>query len=363
MNLRLQGVIGVMMLGKIVYGVEVKYKGESYNIESKQIQNLLHLNLYQLKRMVGFKIQINPITKQISLLYGEKKIKLYPGNPWIILDTLIIQSPLPPTLYKNIPFLPLPLVNKLLHHFEGIKLKYQNNILTSYESKVKIKKIIIDPGHGGKDPGAIGYKGLTEKEVCLQVAKLIKKILSQQKEIEVVLLREKDVFVPLKERSKRANQEKGDLFISLHCNAHPKKVKEGVEVYFLSPAKTTWARAVEARENAVLKYEGEKPKTTLESILWDLAQTEFLRESNELSWKIVNSISSQLGNLNRGVKQANFYVLSGVYMPACLVEMEFITNSKWGRRLSQKKYQYKIAQAIVEGIEKFKQWYESRLNE
>ncbi|MEO0253823.1 MAG: N-acetylmuramoyl-L-alanine amidase [candidate division WOR-3 bacterium] len=229
-----------------------------------------------------------------------------------------------------------------------------------------IKKIVIDPGHGGRDYGAVSKKGTKEKDINLKVAKFLKEELKKEG-FEVFLTREEDTFITLSDRTKFANKIGADLFISLHCNASPKvtETSNGVEVYFLSEAKTDWERAVAALENASLKYEypNEKvPDGIIEAILMDMAQTEYLYESQKLAEVLQKSISKELNIQDRGVKQAGFYVLNGCYSPAVLVEMGFITTPSDEKLLKDEKYQKNITKAIVQGVKKFKEWFEKTSN-
>jgi N-acetylmuramoyl-L-alanine amidase len=227
------------------------------------------------------------------------------------------------------------------------------------DEKRKIKKIVIDPGHGGEDPGACGKNGTKEKDVNLQVSKILKKLIEKELKLEVILTRERDTFLSLGERSKIANTEKADIFLSIHCNASKNPFSSGPEVYFLSEAKTDWERAVEALENASLKFEmsEKEAKTLLDAILSDLAQTEFLKESQKLAEFLQKNLVSD-ENLDRGVKQAGFYVLLGAYMPSALIEIGFITNPEEEKKLRDENYIEKICKKILKGLKEFINWYE-----
>jgi N-acetylmuramoyl-L-alanine amidase len=259
---------------------------------------------------------------------------------------------------KGVAWLPLPLLNEILGHFIEINVEIKGRKLVSHATRFRMRKIIIDPGHGGKDPGAVGRNGLYEKDVVLAISKLTAELLESELGITCVLTRDSDVFIPLGRRARIANKHKADLFLSIHCNACKKRDRSGTEIYFMSQAKTNWARAVAARENASVKYETEEERGEVESILWDLAQTEFLKESNVLSGRLLECLIAAIGSTSRGVKQANFYVLRGVYMPACLVEVEFISHPKWEKKLKRKDFQIKAAKGIVEGVREFRDWFE-----
>jgi len=224
-----------------------------------------------------------------------------------------------------------------------------------------IKTVVIDPGHGGKDPGAVGYKGLKEKDVVLDVGKRLAKIL-KEKGYNIIMTRTTDEFIPLSERTKIADKAKADLFVSIHCNAAPLSRKNGTETYFLSAAKTDWARAVEAKENSSIRFEktAKNPKPGINYILWDMAQSEFLKESSELAIEIQESLCKQIKRKNRGVSQANFYVLRLNYMPAVLVETAFVSNPREGKLLSRSKFKEKIAEGIANGIDAFAKKYAQR---
>jgi len=232
--------------------------------------------------------------------------------------------------------------------------------LTPQENKIDV--IVIDPGHGGQNLGAVGPKGLKEKEVTLDIAKRLEKLLEKEKDLKVVLTRTEDVFVPLEQRGRIANQAGGDLFLSIHCNSARRKNASGSEVYFLAEAKTDEARAVASIENSAIKFEHpenyDESTSDLDFILLDLLQTEFLKESNELALMINRSLASNLKILNRGVDQAGFVVLNKAYMPSVLVETAFISNKEEEKLLSKSSFKDKIALALYQSILDFKKKYE-----
>jgi N-acetylmuramoyl-L-alanine amidase len=220
--------------------------------------------------------------------------------------------------------------------------------------------IVIDPGHGGRDPGAIGRRGTREKDVVLKVAKKLKRILERETNLKVYLTRDSDVFVPLRERTRMANRLGADIFISLHCNFARSRTAQGIETYFLSEARTEWERAVAAFENAALRYELDSSIDTtdiLKYILMDLAQTEFLKESQDLAAFVQEAMVKKTRRLSRGVKQAGFYVLAGAYMPSILVEISFISNVTEEKLLRSSKFQERIARGIADGIKEFLRKY------
>ena len=228
----------------------------------------------------------------------------------------------------------------------------------------EIKTIVLDPGHGGVDPGAVGKKRLQEKEVNLAVAKILKKKLENYG-LKVLLTRIDDRFVALSERTRFVNEKKADLFISIHCNASDNNRKaNGFETYFLSEAKTDWERAVLARENGALKYEQANvdslSRDDISLILADLSQNEFLKESYCLALEIQTAGVNILKDVDRGVRQAGFYVLRGSFMPAVLVECGFLSTPSEEKKLATNKYRENIGQAIFLGVINYIKDYEKR---
>jgi len=216
-----------------------------------------------------------------------------------------------------------------------------------------LRTIVIDPGHGGKDVGAVGPNGTLEKDVNLQIGLALAKLLNNEGRFKVILTRSNDTFVTLQERSSIANKAKADLFISLHCNAGLSKDSKGFEVYFLSEkASDDAAAAVARRENAVVEMEGlmGKGRQELESLLWSLARNEHMNESSAIAGHIYQQVSKRITLQNRGVKQAGFYVLRGTSMPAILVESAFITHPKEEGLLRSARFHRKLVDAFYAGL-------------
>ena len=228
----------------------------------------------------------------------------------------------------------------------------------------KIATIVIDPGHGGIDPGAVGKKGLYEKDANLDISTYLQTLLKDSLGVNTMITRDKDLYLSLKERTDMANRTSADLFISVHCNAAPKNSKaRGFETYFLSEAKTDEARAAAALENAALEFDGvEQPKEDVNFILYDLAQSAYLQESNSLAEFIQSAAEDKLDIPARGVNQAGFYVLRGAFMPAVLVECAFLSNLEEEKMLQEKDFRQKLAYSIFCGVRDFVIDYERRMN-
>lgn len=229
-----------------------------------------------------------------------------------------------------------------------------------------LRLIVLDAGHGGHDSGATGPTGVQEKEVVLDVTRRVARMMEESGfGIKVVLSRGADVFVPLRDRTNFANKQRADLFVSIHANAHPRSVSEGVETYFLSSeASDTEARQTAAIENGAVQLESPaaRQKTdAIRSILWDLAQSEFQQESSFLAETVLDSMTRSLRLVNRGVKQAGFFVLGGAAMPAILIEIGFLTNPKEERKLATPEYREATARAIFAGLQEYKRRHDQRM--
>jgi len=229
------------------------------------------------------------------------------------------------------------------------------------QSCTSLRTLVLDAGHGGHDSGAIGPNGLMEKELVLDVTRRVARLLEDKLGVKVLLSRDGDYFVTLRDRTSYANRERADLFVSIHANAHRVVASEGVETYFLSSEATDNAsRQVAALENSVVQLE--KPTAgraasrsdVVKTILWDLAQSEFQWESSRLAETVLDSMTQSLKIANRGVKQAGFYVLGGAAMPAILIEIGFVSNPKEERRLKETRYRDEIARAILAGLSEYK---------
>jgi N-acetylmuramoyl-L-alanine amidase len=221
-------------------------------------------------------------------------------------------------------------------------------------SRGEIKTIVIDPGHGGKDPGAIGHGRSAEKDVTLRVALLLREMLAKQLGKRVALTREKDVFVDLEDRAKYANALNADLFISIHVNSHPQRATRGVEIYHFGEATDRRALEVAARENGTpIKEVG----VGWEYLVADLLTTKKAQESLELAWTtkeaMINHLDDHYDVVDHGVKTAPFYVLRYTAMPSILAEIAFISNPSEERLMQSEAYLGRMAEAIFDGVRAF----------
>lgn len=219
-----------------------------------------------------------------------------------------------------------------------------------------IKKILIDPGHGGKDPGAIGPGGVMEKDLTLDIARRLAKLLEERTAYQAILTRDRDSYIPLEERTAIANREGVDLFISIHINASERPSLKGIETYFLNFTSDPDSMALAARENLI----PQERLNDLQIILRDLMLTSKINESSALAESVQSSLIQHMkgeydGVVDLGVKRGPFYVLFGAQMPSVLAETFFLTNDKDRERLLNAHDRERIAKALLVGIENYSQ--------
>jgi N-acetylmuramoyl-L-alanine amidase len=232
----------------------------------------------------------------------------------------------------------------------------------------KLDTIVLDAGHGGKDPGTMGPRGTKEKDIALDIVKRVGLLLEKNTKLKVIYTREEDIFIPLWKRTKVANESNGKVFLSIHLNGSPNKSAYGFETYLLRPGKTEDAIEVASRENEVIKFEDRsdnryKDLSGENLIMATMAQSIFMRESEELAAMIQEEMAKKIKSKNRGVKQAGFHVLIGASMPNILVEAGYLTNRNEEKNLRNAKYRQAIANCIYKAIVKFRYSREQYLAE
>ena len=217
-----------------------------------------------------------------------------------------------------------------------------------------IQRVVIDPGHGGKDPGCVGKSGLREKKIVLDVATRLKKILESKEGIEVIMTRESDIYLDPESRTVIANQKQADLFISIHANANRSRKLSGIETFYLNFSQDPSVIETAARENAT----STKNISEMKDIIEKIVQNSKIVESKELAESIQNSLvkslSQKYSNVKSlGVKGGPFWVLIGGEMPSVLVEISHLSNPTEEKRLKSPQYRQRVAQGIYEGIKEY----------
>jgi len=230
----------------------------------------------------------------------------------------------------------------------------------------RLDTVVIDAGHGGRDPGAIGYNGIREKDVVLATAKQLGQYIEERLEgVSVMYTRSDDTFIELADRGKLANRAGGKLFISIHANSARAGAARGAETYILGTHRSEQARRVMELENSVIRFEQDTERYEAfdqsDLIMQTMTHSAYLRNSEQLASLIQGQFSERVHRRSRGVKQAGFYVLWGASMPAVLVELGFISNPDEARFLSSERGQTYMASAIFRAVRDYKEQYEKGL--
>ena len=356
---------------------ESKIKVFENNILVGEISTIQNKNLFSVNDFIEItnsKKFINDKTQKAVFYVDNKKIKISNQITFIEIEDTLFQLSSKVINKNGVYYLPTESFFGIIQDLsDSSSIKYTNNEirftsisvdkkivkkkvdLRSKKEKWEFKTIVIDAGHGGKDPGAVGYKGTKEKDIALDVAKRLEKKLSKNMNVKVVMTRDEDVFLRLSERTKIANESNGNLFISIHTNAAEDRRASGFETFLIGPNKNEAAVRVAARENAVLELEGVAGKklTNEDLIQATIAQSAFASKSEQFASMVQQEIKKRVQSRDRGVKQAGFYVLMGASMPNVLVELGFISNPSEEKKLRSPQYRDQLATAIYRAVEQY----------
>jgi N-acetylmuramoyl-L-alanine amidase len=336
----------------------------SLNTDIRVYENVQYVPLIKLCGTYGIEWKWDSFTRT-AVIAKNGKIVLRPGSDRILVNGEERKLGSPVVLTNGAVYVPVTFVKNDL----GLIFKAHPSEEKDFEKipqarapgKYSIKAIVIDAGHGGKDPGAIGRRlGIRERDLSLSIAKKLKRIL-EDNGIRVIMTRDSDEFISLPERVKMANSSGADLFVSIHINASRSRSMNGFECYYLSEATNDNARALEAFENATLKTdEGTvvEHSSSLDKTLWDMKLTENRRESAQLAGDICGAVDNSLVARNRGVKTARFYVVKFTRIPSVLVEVGYLSNKFEELKLKDDSYADRMADVIAKGILAYKNKYE-----
>ena len=316
----------------------------------------------------------NNNTEKIVIYFGDTKIKITANTSFVIINDKAYQLQNNVFQRKGEYYVPLDDLLTLLTQqtntdysmdYASMSISLGSVIqkipivettdLNKEKKKWQFDTIIIDPGHGGKDPGSVGYKGTKEKDIVLDVSKRLARKIQKNLRVKTILTRDEDVFIRLQDRTKFANINEGDLFISIHVNSNESKKPYGFETYLLRPGRNQEAINVALRENAVIELEGNKfEKLTDEQLIQaTIAQSGFVQYSEKFAALIQEEIDKRVQSRNRGVKQAGFYVLMGASMPNVLIELGYISNPNEEKKLNSSSYRDMLATSIYYAILKY----------
>ena len=342
--------------------------------EISTIQNKKLFSVNDFIKITNSKKFINNKTQKAVFFVDNKKIKISNQITFIEIEDNLFQLSSEVVNENGVYYLPTESFFRIIQNLSDFSsVKYTNNEirftsisadkkivkknvdLRSEKEKWEFKTIVIDAGHGGKDPGAVGYRGTKEKDIALDVAKRLEKKLSKNMNVKIIMTRDEDVFLRLSERTKIANESNGNLFISIHTNAAEDRRASGFETFLIGPNKNEAAVRVAARENAVLELEGSTGKklTNEDLIQATIAQSAFASKSEQFASMVQKEIKKRVQSRDRGVKQAGFYVLMGASMPNVLVELGFISNPSEEKKLRSPQYRDQLATAIYRAVEQY----------
>ena len=355
-----QGTVKVIDSNNLLIGKANYIKEQKYYISVNNFSDVL-LN----------KNFTNNDTEKIIIYFGDTKIKITANISFIIINDKPYQLQNNVFQRKGEYYVPLDDFLALLtqHTNTNYSMNYnsmsinlssviQNSPIDKTTDLIKEKKkwqfdtIIIDPGHGGKDPGSVGYKGTKEKDIVLDVSKRLARKIQKNLRVKTILTRDEDVFIRLQDRTKFANTNEGDLFISIHVNSNESKKPYGFETYLLKPGRNQEAINVALRENSVIELEGNKFEqlTDEQLIQATIAQSGFVQYSEKFAALVQEEIDKRVQSRNRGVKQAGFYVLMGASMPNVLIELGYISNPNEEKKLNSSSYRDMLATSIYYAI-------------
>ena len=360
---------------------ESKIKVFENNVLVGEINTIQNKNLFSVNDLIEItnsKKFINNKTQKAVFYVDNKKIKISNQITFIEIENKLFQLSSEVVNENGVYYLPTQSFFRIIQNLsDSSSIKYTNNEirftpisvdkkivkknvdLLSEKEKWEFKTIVIDAGHGGKDPGAVGYRGTKEKDIALDVAKRLEKKLSKNMNVKIIMTRDEDVFLRLSERTKIANESNGNLFISIHTNAAEDRRASGFETFLIGPNKNEAAVRVAARENAVLELEGTTGKklTNEDLIQATIAQSAFASKSEQCASMVQKEIKKRVQSRDRGVKQAGFYVLMGASMPNVLVELGFISNPSEEKKLRSPQYRDQLATALYRAVEQYQKLY------
>jgi N-acetylmuramoyl-L-alanine amidase len=293
----------------------------------------------------------------VNLTKGAHKVSLRAGDDLVLVDQRAVILNRPVDIYEGAIVVPIAFKEQIMDNlFKATKVvtERRGGFLVSSQ----IKRVVIDAGHGGKDPGAIGRSGIREKDINLYVAKRLAALFKSEG-VSVVMTRDSDVFIPLPIRVKITNNSKADLFISVHSNANRTRSISGFEVYYVSNSVSDSKRASAAAKSASLNLDNavfsSPVPLELKEIIWDMLYGYDRSESIYLARNICKSIGSALDVRVIGVKDARYQVLVGARMPAVLIEIGFVSNPGEERLLKDAGYREKLAAGIMDGVRDYAQ--------
>jgi N-acetylmuramoyl-L-alanine amidase len=324
------------------------------NIATYSINGATYFPLVTLCDLRGVLMQYDPLLRTAYLSKDAQHVSLRVGDGLVLVNDNVMHLNSPVDVYQGTIAVPRQFKEQVFDLlFRKVTLGYRRAGI----AKIKLSKVVIDAGHGGNDPGAIGRNGLKEKDVNLDIAKRLSSLLRAEG-VLTVLTRSTDKFIPLSTRVSIANKSRADLFISIHSNAARSRSLSGFEVYYVAPSVSDAKRAALTARSASLNLKDtvfSSDTQDLRAIVWDMIYANSRAESIELAHSLCKIMDSSIDANILGVKNARFQVLKGITMPGILIEVGFVSNLNEERLLRTGAYREKLAAGIVEGIREYSQ--------
>ena len=310
--------------------------------------NPMGSSLQDICKRYNIQWQFDSVTQVVLLDYKGHKAKALIGSPIVLIEHEKITLDAPLRRINSTIYVPEDFEDKVIGSFGAVPSRVG---YAGQASNLKFRTIVVDAGHGGKDPGAKGFSGVKEKDVNLDIAKRLKTLLTEAG-IKVVMTRETDVFITLPGRTEIATKANADLFVSIHANSNPTKRMEGLEVYYVKTSVKSDLDEDQRRKNDRMFLSKMEAGTNpvLGPIVSDMMYQLKVAESGKLAMRMVHDIAEGVRTPNRGARHARFFVVRNTLMPAVLVETGFLTNKQEEKRLNSSEYRQKLAESIARSI-------------
>lgn len=330
--------------------------GRYERVETLNIDGVRYVLISELCRKYNIEWGWDSFSGILTLKKASNEANILVGSRSAEIDGQKEPARYPFRFYKGRIVAPLDFQEELVKQWIGSRRIVKRKPVEYFG--YKISKVVIDAGHGGKDPGAIGKSGTREKDITLDIARRLKTVL-ESKGVKIVMTRSSDKFIPLKDRASIANKTNADLFISIHVNANNSRQPYGFETYYFSQASDNVSRALEVSENTYYLEDDttNNPSKNLKAILGDMIYTENVAASKEVAKHVCDNTCSIIGVKNRGIKSARFAVLRNTNIPAILVEVGFISNAKEEKYLKNSFYRQQIAEGLASSIANYRRVY------
>ncbi|MFH0917715.1 MAG: N-acetylmuramoyl-L-alanine amidase [Candidatus Omnitrophota bacterium] len=324
------------------------------NIATYSIGGVTYYPLVTLCDLRGVSLQYDALLRTVYLSKDTQHVSLRVGDELVLVNDNALHLNSPIDVYQGTIAVPRQFKEQVLDVlFRPVDLVRRR----ATAAKIRLTRVVIDAGHGGNDPGAIGKNGLKEKNVNLDIAKRLSSLLKAEG-VQTVLTRSTDKFIPLSTRVNIANHSGADLFISVHSNAARSRSLSGFEVYYVAPSVSDSKRAVLTARSSSLNLKNSTfsgDTQDLRAIVWDMIYTNSRAESIELSRSLCKVMDASIDADILGVKNARFQVLKGITMPGILIEVGFVSNLNEERLLRTSSYREKLAVGILEGVRDYSQ--------